>query len=68
MAAVVQPATHALNAELSQPCGVLEPLGERRFDSCRMMDAAAEAGGGNMEIDQADFHIPTATTTTTRMN
>ena len=30
------------------------------------MDAATEAGGGNMEIDQADFHIPTAATTTTR--
>ena len=53
-----------------------------------MMNAAAEAGGGNaggwkawkndetvfppfpptLEIDQTDFHIPTAPTTTTRMN
>ena len=26
-----------------------------------------ETGGGNVEIDEADFHIPTASTTT-RMN
>jgi len=30
-----------------------------------MMDAATEAGGVNVEIDKADSHIHTTTTTTT---
>lgn len=40
----------------------------RRENAGRPPDryAVTEAGGGNMEIDQADSHIPTATTTTTR--
>ena len=46
-APVVQPATHALNPELSQPRGVRKPLGEPRFAGRRMINAATEADGGN---------------------
>ncbi len=31
-----------------------------------MKRVATEAGGGNVEITKTDFHIPAATTTTTR--
>ena len=35
-------------------------LGGEANIGCRMNSVATEAGGGNMEIDEADFHITVA--------
>ncbi len=47
VAAVVQPATHALNPELPQPSGVRKPLGERNVHWAPHENVATEADGGN---------------------
>src|SRR5579863_10025763 len=60
MAALVRPQPHALHPELLQPSRLRTTLGGETNTGCRINSAATQAGGGNMEIDETDFHITAA--------
>jgi hypothetical protein len=61
-----QATLQARSERLLQPGRVRTTLAGATDEGRCLKKVATESGGGNMEIEKTDFHIPAATTTTTR--